>query len=122
MLVEHHTHYKEIHGFDRTVWMTMSEHVKLHNRLRKESKCKVPVSELTKISVSAFSRTKKRKHYRSVYQKKNISAHDFCETMMPNVLHREYIEYNLTTGSVCCTFRFLANHGGKLLNINISGD
>ena len=37
-LIEHHTHYKELHGFDRTVWMTRSEHTKLHNRLRQEDK------------------------------------------------------------------------------------
>lgn len=25
---EHHTHYKEIDGYDETVWMTWSEHKK----------------------------------------------------------------------------------------------
>ena len=34
-LIEHHTKYKEIHGVDETVWITRSEHSKLHIRLRK---------------------------------------------------------------------------------------
>ena len=32
-LVEHHTHYKEIDGYDETVWLTKSDHQLLHKRL-----------------------------------------------------------------------------------------
>jgi hypothetical protein len=33
-LIEHHVKYKEIHGVDETIWMTRSEHLLLHARLR----------------------------------------------------------------------------------------
>lgn len=62
-LVEHHTHYKEIHGYDETVWMTKGKHEKLHNRLRREGKCNIPVEEMKKISIAAGNRTDKRKEY-----------------------------------------------------------
>lgn len=58
-LVEHHVKYKEIHGYDETVWLTGSEHRLLHNRLRREGNCIVPVDELTKISEEAYHRTSK---------------------------------------------------------------
>lgn len=57
--IEHHSKYKEMHGFDETTWMTKSEHKKLHARLRKSGKCNVPVDELRRISKIAHSRTKK---------------------------------------------------------------
>lgn len=60
-LIEHHTHYKEIDGYDETVWMTRSEHRLLHNRLREEGKCNIPPEELQKIASAAYYRTEKRK-------------------------------------------------------------
>lgn len=63
-LIEHHVKYKEIHGIDETIWLTTSEHVKLHNRLRKEGKCNVPAEKLAKISQKAYRRTEKHKRYR----------------------------------------------------------
>lgn len=68
-MVEHHTHYKEIHGYDKTVWMTKSEHSKLHMKLRKSGKCNVPSNELRKISMAASSRTDKEKKYMKSYHK-----------------------------------------------------
>lgn len=57
--VHHHVKYKEIRGVDEIVILTRSEHQKLHARLRKEGKCKVPVKELEKISSLA---NRRRRH------------------------------------------------------------
>lgn len=58
-IIEHHEKYEEIHGEDKTVFITISEHKLLHRRLRKEDKCNIPPEELHKISRSAYMRTKK---------------------------------------------------------------
>ena len=55
-LVEHHTKYKEIHGEDKTILMLHGEHVSLHRRLRRESKCNIPPDKLNKISIQAYKR------------------------------------------------------------------
>ncbi len=68
-LVEHHIKYKEIHGYDETVWITQSEHKKLHSRLRKEGKCNVSVDELHKISTAAHGRTDKAKEFQKQYRR-----------------------------------------------------
>lgn len=68
-MVEHHMKYKEIHGVDETVWMTQSEHQKLHARLRKEEKCDIPSKELRRISIAAAGRTEKIEKYQKEYQK-----------------------------------------------------
>lgn len=62
-LVEHHTKYREIHGEDKTVFITNSEHVMLHRRLRREGKCNIPVKDLAKISNNAYKRTEKYNKY-----------------------------------------------------------
>lgn len=59
MLVEHHVKYREIHGEDETIFITHGEHIRLHRRLRREGKCKIPVQELAKISAKAQKRTGK---------------------------------------------------------------
>lgn len=68
-MVEHHIKYKEIHGYDKTIMMSHSKHIKLHNRLRKEGKCNIPVKELKTISDKAYARTKKAKEYQKEYFK-----------------------------------------------------
>jgi len=60
-LIEHHVKYKEIHGYDETIWMTWSEHTKLHRRLRNEGGCNITPDKLKKISNAAYSRTNKAK-------------------------------------------------------------
>lgn len=72
VLVEHHTKYKEIHGYDETVWMEKGEHKRLHNRLRREGKCNIPVDILQRISNAAQGRTRKSKEYHSDYYLENI--------------------------------------------------
>ena len=54
--VYHHTKYMEIHGVDEIVFMSMSEHNKLHNRLRREGKCNIPPDMLYKVSRAARDR------------------------------------------------------------------
>lgn len=63
-LREHHTKYKEIHGEDKTTFISMSKHVMLHQKLRKEGKCNILPKELARISQKANARTQKymRKH------------------------------------------------------------
>lgn len=72
---EHHTHYKEIDGYDETVFMTRSEHKKLHMRLRKEGKCNIPSKELHRISHNARSRTEKHQEWLKEWRLKNPDYH-----------------------------------------------
>lgn len=109
-MVEHHTHYKEIHGYDKTVWITKSEHRRLHIRLRKEKKCNVPVDELHKISTAAYHRTDKAK----LDRKQNIPVFAFDETLMPNIRLHEQIHYNKHTGEVYVNTYFHPNNGKKI--------
>ena len=94
-LVEHHTHYKEIHGFDKTVWLSRSEHQILHYRLRAEGKCNIPSDKLYEISRSAGRRTQKAK-----IRAKNIKSIRFDTPMIPYIQLREQIKYNEYTGFV----------------------
>lgn len=118
-MVEHHIHYKEIHGFDETVWLTDSEHKKLHFRLRKEGKCNVSVAKLTRISIAAHNRTKKEKKFRSEYNKKNMQCIEFFDSVGVNVQFTERITYNHVTGNVSCYAWFYGRHGKNLPIINI---
>ena len=122
-IVEHHIKYKEIHGVDETVWLTMSEHKKLHFRLRNEQKCNIPVDELTKISIAAHSRTKKCLNYQRKYQlsyyKKNIQRLDFTESYGIYTSFHEMIVYNHKTGTVTYSALFCGNKNHKLPVIDI---
>jgi len=55
-LVRHHEKYLELHGEDKVVIMTVKEHIKLHQRLRREGKCAIPSHELKLISLAAAKR------------------------------------------------------------------
>lgn len=118
-VVKHHTHYKEIHGYDKTVWLTHSEHEKLHNRLRKEGKCNIPVGELTRISNAAYQRTEKSmehdRDYMRNYRQNFTQRISFCDTVDKNIFHREEIEYNHKTGNVIVSGGFRGNNGCKLI-------
>ena len=122
-LIEHHVKYKELHGYDETVWMTRSEHRKLHHRLRKEGECNVPVDELHRIAMAAHGRTKKKKEWKSKYMKeyskRHIQSFDFFEYTGPNTRLHEIIGYNHKTGTVSYSSRFRGTHKNKLLAINI---
>ena len=144
-LIEHHTKYEEIHGFDETAWMTKSEHNKLHAQLRRSKKCNISVDELRRISKAAHSRTKKsietRRKYRnsetgkkakkrhnqtdkkkrtqSKYQRKNIQHIYFTETIGKNAQMREDIYYNNKTGIVTYSSRFKGANKHNLPGIDI---
>ncbi len=119
-LVEHHVKYKEIHGIDETVWMTWSEHRKLHNRLRKEGKCRIPVKELTTISNKANRRTLKYKSLQCRLHRTRINETKlrFVELIAPNVSLIEVYYYYPNTGNVAITSCFYGTHGKKLKRIN----
>ena len=119
MLVEHHIKYKEIHGYDETVWMTKSEHEKLHYRLRREGKCTIPVKKLDKISRAACGRTKKCKKRCAEYSKNNRQWLTFDETIGINVRLLERIIFNRATNYVAYSARFHARAGIKLPIIEI---
>jgi transposase-like protein len=60
-LIEHHTKYLEIHGEDKTEFITRSEHTKTHY----ENKIRIP----PEISRRAYERTEKRKEYLKNWRK-----------------------------------------------------
>lgn len=118
-LIEHHIHYKEIDGYDETVWMTVSEHKKLHHRLSKEGKCNVPSDKLAIIATNAHYRTPKFKEYLKKYFKNTKRTIHFSDTMMPNVIHDEHIQLNIKTGVITVSCYFKADHGKKIFYIDI---
>lgn len=113
-LIEHHVKYKEIHGHDETVWMTQSEHKKLHIRLRNEGKCNVPVDELRIIAISAHGRTNRCKKIKRKYELKNRCHKSFTKALVPNIEFRELIRYNRKTGNIYYHSRFCGTHGNRL--------
>ena len=119
-LVEHHTHYKELHGYDKTVWMEKGEHFALHHRLRKEGKCNIPIKMLAKISNAANNRSEKQKLWRKTHTIQNIGVLRFSESLAPNVRHNEQIKYNYITGLVSCCCYFEGTHRHELLEVEIT--
>lgn len=144
-MVEHHTHYKEIQGYDKTIWLTDSEHKKLHKKLRKNNECNIPVDMLRNISKSAHARTEKgkktlknyrisergkktknrysqsdkSKQTRREYDKNNIQYIHFYETPGPNTQLHERIRYNHKTGTVIYNARYDGLHNYTLPVIDI---
>jgi len=120
-LIQHHEKYLEIHGEDKIVLMTMSEHKKLHFRLRQEGKCKILPDTLEKISQNAHNRTEKR-----ILQKRlNIKRYrpyipkiDFTERLEPYAFLCETIQYNIKTNTASVFSRFLSGGGKHLRVIN----
>lgn len=131
LLIEHHAKYIEIHGIDKSLWMTVSEHRKLHNRLRKEGKCNIPSDELAKISRASKCRTDRYRERVNKYYKtdrgmeinrknqQNIKRKVFSKTLYHNVTIREQISYNIKTGTVTVSVGFAGGHGVKIPIIQI---
>ena len=118
-MVEHHTHYKEIHGTDRTVWITQSEHKKIHMQLRREDKCNIPSDKLNDIAMAAHGRTRKRMEYAKNYQKNNTKSIQFSDILGNNAIFQEIIRYNYKTGSIVYTAGFYGYNNHKLPIIEI---
>lgn len=96
-LIEHHIHYKEIDGYDETIWMTRSNHKLLHNRLREEGKCNISAEEMRSMASSASSRTEKSKQYhREWYQENKERIKEEYEDKKDIILikKKEYYEEN----------------------------
>lgn len=117
ILVEHHIKYKEIHGVDETIWITKSQHIALHKRLRREGICNFSPEELQKISDSAYHRTPKYKIYKNKYMRQSIQRIDFSETMGYGIKLCDGLTYNLKTGSVGWYAYFRAEKGKKVCEI-----
>ena len=127
-MVEHHVKYKELHGVDETVWLTKSEHVALHNRLRREGDCNIPVADLRIIAKAAHRRTEKSikscksdkvRQQHSEYKKQNMRYINFRKPMMTNVRFHEQIVYNLKTNTASYSARFLASSGKQLFYVDV---
>lgn len=71
-IVNHHTKYLEIQGVDERVKISVSEHIKLHRRLRREGKCNIPAEELRKISISARLRAQKEAREKHIKYVSNV--------------------------------------------------
>jgi hypothetical protein len=108
MFVNHHIKYKEIHGVDEEINMDKGEHDKLHKRLRKEGKCKIPAKKLHEISKAAYYRTPRGKSIRSIYNKQ-VQRLKFRETIGRKILLWEEIAYNSNTGNVSLISFFQGN-------------
>lgn len=121
-MVQHHIEYEELHGQDKVVMMTKSDHVKLHLRLRQEGKCNVPVDELGKISMAARRRSGIERNYDNEHVKehakeyfhKNITFHEFSENIGIHIQFRERVRYNSLTGLVSYYAHFRGKNGYTL--------
>lgn len=144
-MVEHHICYKEIHGYDKTVWMSNSEHIRLHQRLRKNSECNIPADELKTIAMAASARTDKQKEKKAKYQAgynykqknseyeysperikykrdyclKNTFEKNYWTYMMPYISLKENIGYNIATNHISVSSGFYGSHKKKLFFIDI---
>lgn len=128
-LIEHHTKYKEIHGVDESVFLTVSEHKTLHNKLRKEGKCNIPVDVLQKISRKAYHRTEKfkktptaikAKQQRRLYRLNvNRLVFSINNTVAPNLILSEILRYNESTKTITYSSFFGGNHGKQLYEVTI---
>jgi len=106
---QHHISYKP----EVLAYCCMSCHKKLHNKLRREGKCKIPSTELEKIRIQCAS----VKNRENNYHKQTRSILNFYENMMPYVSLNEMISYNNKTGNVSITVGFKAENKKKLLII-----
>lgn len=77
VLIKHHVTYQELHGVDKIVIMEQSKHIKLHARLRREGKCKIPAEELHRISGLARDRGIKRKVVYTTHGKNTVLQERF---------------------------------------------
>ena len=119
IMTEHHTKYKEIHGYDETVFMSESDHRLLHRKLREEGKCNIPVEEMKKISIAAYQRTSKGRENGKKYRDKYLQMISFARSVGDNTQFYERITYNYKTGVVQYTALFKGNNGRKLPVIDI---
>lgn len=116
ILVAHHVKYKEIHGIDEIIWLTPSEHKKLHIKLSKTEGYIKPSKE---IIIKAKNRASQNRPYRLKYrqserckEKRQHYIHDhiftlhFTENMGYKLRLMESIVYNTNTGDIMVTSCF----------------
>ena len=118
-LIEHHSHYLEINGFDKTEWMTRSKHGKINHRILFPG---VSPSDLAKISIAANERTDKRKKQTQTYNKhyqKRMSRLCFAESYGHHTQLHEQITYDSISGNGYYSTWFTGNNGYWLPIIDI---
>lgn len=116
-MVEHHTHYKELHGYDETVWMERGDHIRLHNKLRRIGKCNIRANVLSKIAAKAHQRTEKCRKRDRLYKKTNMRTYYLSKTVDKGIIIRIMIGHNSKTGQINVYSGFKGNHR-KIHNIN----
>ena len=104
-MIQHHEKYEEIHGEDKIVMMTRSDHIKLHKKLRKEGGCNIPAKELHNIASAGYNRTHQRIR--------------FFDTVAPNIGLIENVLYNNNTGNIQYNSYFEASNGKKLIYMDL---
>jgi len=101
-LLVHHTNYKEIHGFEKTILLCNHCHQLLHIKLRKEGKCNISPDDLYKIHIQSDSYKEKK----SNYKKENIFRKSYSTPIGENISIRETITYNKNTNNLKITSEF----------------
>lgn len=112
-IAKHHIRYKEVHGVDEVVYLSESEHRKLHCRLRREGRCKLPAERLRKISNNAYRRTKE---YRSTFY-----LFKFYTRLGKNIQLTEEIRFNFKSSTISVSSYFLSKTKLKIPQL-IPGD
>lgn len=93
-VIKHHTSYNP----EVVVDCCRSCHSIIHHGVRKEGKCKYTVKQVERLSMNSSN-------------KRSISKMNFTETLMPQVLLYEQIEYNKSTGNVYVYSWIHSNNG-----------
>ena len=92
-VIKHHTSYNP----EIIVDCCRSCHATIHHRVRKEGACKFSVKQVERLSMNSSN-------------KRSIKSLHFSETVAPNVLLYEDIEYNKNTGNIYVYSWFIGNH------------
>lgn len=121
MLIQHHVKYKEINGVDEIRLITQSEHRRIHHRLRKEGRCRVPVDELNVIVQKAHQRSPRRRSNMHNYNASIKRRIGFVEQIGVNVQLFERIIFNQNTGHVFVSSGFNINGHGRLPVVDEQG-
>lgn len=86
-IIKHHTSY----DLEVIVDCCVPCHKKIHNRVRREKKCKYSVDEVNRLSTNSSNLRAHKKYLQRIF---------YTEGMMANVVFIEEINYNINSGSV----------------------
>lgn len=128
-MIKHHIAYIETHGYDKTILISRSDHKKIDHRKLFPN---YTVEEIRKFSERAparcpgyqesrknynqnYAQTETGKKSKLRYQKKNIRQKSFSLPVGKNVLLRQFIRYNMSTGHIGYKSNFMPRAGKKIL-------